>query len=312
FTHFCRKADFSEVNKRAVESMIKAGAFDSFNIGRATLMSVYEKVIDGSVADKKNNIEGQMSLFQVGSSSKEEDMYKDDFKPMKEFTKRDLLSMEKEMIGLYISGHPMDDCTHLVDYYASDDISDIIQVTAEGEEDFDHKVEDGQKVKLGVVISSINIKTTRKNDVMAFIQVEDKYGSLEGVVFPKIYQKLSRYIYEDNIVLISGKMAVREDEAPKVLIDDISPMTAEAVHGKLFIRLYKESFKKDSEDIVPILRRHKGVSPVTIVLEDKENGTKTPLKSKEDIKVNITDLLIRDLSIIIGGENVKSVPYNSK
>ncbi|MEG2811197.1 MAG: DNA polymerase III subunit alpha, partial [Clostridium sp.] len=308
FTHFCRKADFSEVNKRAVESMIKAGAFDSFNIGRATLMSVYEKVIDGSIADKKNNIEGQMSLFQVGSSSKQEDMYKDDFKPMKEFTKRDLLSMEKEMIGLYISGHPMDDCTHLVDYYASDDISDIIQVTAEGEEDFDHKVEDGQKVKLGVVISSINIKTTRKNDVMAFIQVEDKYGSLEGVVFPKIYQKLSRYIYEDNIVLISGKMAVREDEAPKVLIDDISPMTAEAVHGKLFIRLYKESFKKDSEDIVPILRRHKGVSPVTIVLEDKEKGTKTPLKSKEDIKVNITDLLIRDLSIIIGGENVKSVP----
>ncbi|MEF9952366.1 MAG: DNA polymerase III subunit alpha [Clostridium sp.] len=309
FTYFCRKADFSHINKRAVESMIKAGAFDSFNIGRATLMSVYEKVIDGSIADKKNNIEGQMSLFQVGSKTSENDIYKDDFKAMKEFTKRDLLSMEKEMIGLYISGHPIDDCTSLINYYASDNISDIIQVTAEGEEEFEPKVEDGKKIKLGVVISSINIKTTRKNDVMAFIQVEDKYGSIEGVVFPKVYQKLSRYIYEDNIVLISGKIALREDEPPKILIDDISPMTPEAIHGKLFIRLFNSSFKNQSEEIVPILRRHKGVSPVTLVLEDSEKGTKTPLKSKEDIRVNITELLIRDLSIIIGEDNVKAVPY---
>ncbi|MEG0370744.1 MAG: hypothetical protein RR645_00445 [Clostridium sp.] len=308
FTHFCRKADFSNINKRAVESMIKAGAFDSFNIGRTTLIMVHEKVIEGSINDRKNNIEGQMSLFSAVSSGGEKDLYSDDFRETKELNKRDMLSMEKEMIGLYISGHPIDECSEIVDYYASIKVSDIIQVTGEDEE-YETSIEDGTLIKLGAIISSVNIKTTRKNDVMAFIQLEDRFGTIEGVVFPKVYQKLSRYVFEDNIVLISGKISIREDEAPKVLIDDISPIYPDAIHGKLFIRIDETQWKTTKDNIKPILRRYKGLSPVTIVLEDKETGKKTPLNAKDDLKVNITELLLRDLNMELGEENVKAVPY---
>lgn len=308
FTHFCRKADFTHINKRAVESMIKAGAFDSFGKSRLTLLDVYEKVIDGSITDRKNNIEGQISLFGAMTGSSEEDLYKDDFKDVKCLDKREVLAMEKEMIGLYISGHPIDECENIISYYASAKVSDIFSVTGEDEE-FESKLKDGTSISLGAIISIVNIKTTRRNDVMAFITLEDKFGSIEGVVFPKVYQKLSRFIYEDNIVLVKGKLSVREDENAKILIDDISPVSNEAVHGKLFIKVDEMDWKTSKIDIKPTLRRFKGLSPVTIVVENKDTGKKTPLKASDDLKVNITKELLSELSILLGEENVKAIPY---
>ncbi|KMT21062.1 OB-fold nucleic acid binding domain-containing protein [Clostridium cylindrosporum] len=308
FTHFCRKADFTHINKRAVESMIKAGAFDSFKSSRSTLLEVYERVIEGSVNDRKNNIEGQISLFAVQSGQSEEDLYRDEFREAREFSKRDILSMEKEMTGLYISGHPIDECQEVVDYYASAKVSDIIHVTGDDEE-FETKLKDGTSISLGAIISGVNIKTTRKNDIMAFIQLEDKYGTIEGVVFPKVYQKISRYVFEDNIVLVSGKLAVREEEAAKILIDDVSPISPEAIHGKLFVRVDETSWKTTKDNIKPILRKYKGLSSVTIVVENKETGKKTPLKAKDDLKVNITGELLNELNIELGEDNVKAVPY---
>lgn len=308
FTHFCKKADFTHINKRAVESMIKAGAFDSFTSSRATLLDVYERVIEGSVNDRKNNIEGQMSLFAAAMGQSEEDVYKDEFKEAREFSKRDILSMEKEMIGLYISGHPIDECQEVVDYYASTKLSDILHITGDDEE-YETKLKDGTSISIGAIVSGVNIKTTRKNDVMAFIQLEDRFGTIEGVVFPKIYQKLSRFIFEDNIVLVKGKLAVREEEAAKILIDDISPISVDAVHGKLFIRVDDLLWKTTKDYITPMLRRHKGLSPITIVLQNKETGKKTPLKAKDDLRVNITENLLDDLKSELGEENVVSVPY---
>lgn len=306
FTHFCRKANFSHINKRAVESMIKAGAFDNFSVSRATLLEVYERVIDGSINDRKNNIEGQMSLFASLASQTEEDIYKDDFKEAKEFNKRDILSMEKEMIGLYISGHPIDDFEEIIDYHTIYSISEVIRDSGEEmESDFS----DGQTISLGGIISKVNIKTTKRNDIMAFIQIEDKASNIECVIFPKVYQKLSRFIVEDNVIVADGKLALREDEMPKILVNDITPISAGSINGKLFIKAENASWADLKDDVTSILRRNKGLNPVIVVLENSETGEKVSLKTGKSLMVDISPRLLEELSLILGEENVKAVEY---
>jgi DNA polymerase III subunit alpha len=301
FTDFCEKVNLSDVNKRAVESMIKSGTFDSFKLKRAQLLNIYEKVMDSVISDRRRNIEGQMSLFGIGQSSSNV-RKKDDFPDIKEFEKKYLLALEKEMLGLYISGHPLDEYEQELDIMTNTRISDIISMDHEEGIDLQTKVEDGQRVIIGGIISNITIKPTRNNDIMSFVTIEDIFGSVEIVVFPKVYQKWSKYILEDNVVVIKGRISVREEEQPKILADSIEPLKAPKVEtNKLFIRLSDELWKSQIESLKPVLERYKGMSPIYVVLRE----SRKKFMASRELWVTMSDELLNEVKKVIGDDNVK-------
>lgn len=300
FTDFCEKVNLSDVNKRAIESMIKSGCFDSLLLKRAQLLNVYEKVSDSVVNNRKRNIDGQMSLFSMGSQI--ELSKKDDFPDIKEFDKKYLLTMEKEMMGLYISGHPLDEYQDEVDIYTNIRISEIININHEEDSSLEYKVEDGQRVVIGGIISSVNIKSTRKNEIMAFIKVEDVITGIEVIVFPKVYQGSTSLLHEDTIVLIKGRISIREDEQPKIIAESIEPMRKlESRDLSLYLRLNEATWRRDIEDIKPILKEHSGNSSLYIVLGNSRKKLATP----RELWVNVTNELLDKLRAKIGFDNVK-------
>jgi DNA polymerase-3 subunit alpha len=300
FTDFCEKVDLSDVNKRAVESMIKAGAFDSLGLKRSQLLNVYEKVIDSVINDRKRNIEGQMSLFSVGPAQTIKK--KDDFPDLKEFDKKHLLAMEKEMLGLYISGHPLDEYQDEIETFTNAKISELININHEEGVEFQSKVIDGQKVVIGGIVSGVNIKSTRNNDIMAFVTIEDMIGSIELLVFPKIYQKYSKFIVEDNIVLVKGRISVKEEEQPKIIVDSIEPLKKLSTEvKKLYLRLDDSTWRNKFEELKPILLQHRGICPIYVFLPQ----SRKKLMAAREMWVDISDELLNKLKEKIGEDNVK-------
>jgi DNA polymerase-3 subunit alpha len=300
FVDFCQKINLSDVNKRAIESLIKAGAFDSLGFKRAQLLNVYEKTMESIVNDRKRNIEGQVSFFSMGAEKTVTS--KDDFPDIKEFDKKYILAMEKEMLGLYISGHPLDEYEDEIETQTNTKISEIIIHGDEESGENHYSVEDGQKVIVGGIVSSINIKATRKNDIMAFVNIEDMFGSIEVVVFPKVYQKCSRFINEDSVVLIKGRVSVREDEQPKILAEDIEPLRKGPVEmGKLFLRVEGAALNNKIKELKPLFEKYKGNCPVYLVLSE----TREKLTAPKDLWVTIDQKLLEELKNILGSENVK-------
>ncbi len=302
FTDFCESVDFSEINKRAVESMIKAGAFDSFGLKRSVLLSVYERVIDSVVTQKRNNIDGQMSLFSMGQ---EEKVKKDDFPDLKEFDKKYLLAMEKEMMGLYVSGHPLDEYSEELDLATNTKLSDIIIEQDESTGGYESSIKDGQNVIVGGIVSSVKIKSTRKNDIMAFITLEDELGSIEVLVFPKTYQKCSKFLIEDSIVVIKGRISIREEEEPKLLAETIEPLikgSAASFIKKIYLRLNEENWQERIESLKPLMDSHHGECPIIIYIR----GTKKQFMVPREMWVDPQEELLKVLKDAIGQENVKT------
>ena len=212
---FCSKIDMASVNKRAVESLIKAGAFDSLKVYRSKLIAVYEKVMDGKLNERKKNIEGQMSLFVEFKDSFSDFEVK--YPEIKEFDKKYLLAMEKEMTGLYISGHPLDEYEDTLNLQTNTIISDLMidETIDESELSQIVKIRDGDKVIIGGIITEVSRKLTKNNDMMAFIKLEDLYGNVEVIVFPKVFEKCSTFLQVDGLIVLKGRVSIREDEQPK-------------------------------------------------------------------------------------------------
>lgn len=309
FIDFCERVNLSEVNKRAVESMIKAGAFDSLELKRAQLLNVYERVMDSIVNDRKRNIEGQVSFF----SMVEDDSSKtDDFPDIKEFDKKYILAMEKEMLGFYLSGHPLDEYQYELDRLTNTRISEVVNLNNEEEGKIEYHVEDGQRVIIGGIISSVKIKSTRKNDIMAFVSIEDIVGNIEVLVFPKIYQRCNSILTEDAVVLIKGRVSIKEEEQPKILAEEIEPLRkitknqhdSDLIkHNKLFIRLEDNNWKEQVKRIEDTLKKHKGDSALYIVLKE----SKQKFVASKDMFVAIDNDILRELKAILGDENVKTM-----
>lgn len=304
---FCNKVDLGVINKRAVESLIKAGALDSFGVYRSRLLAVHEKVMDGINGDKKKNIQGQINLF---SDFGDEQIDPIDIKypEIREFDKKHLLFMEKEMTGLYLSGHPLEEHKEVLKNKTSINIGEIISsgTLEEGSEGVlvqDKKVKDGQKVKIGGIITSVNKKLTKNNDMMAFVELEDLYGVIELVVFPKVFNKVRQLINEDAIILASGRVSIREDEAPKILCEDISELLVSSIE-KIYIRIDTE------EELQPSLRQLKIICPsykgsIPIYLYVKSIN-KAFVMNKE-LWVNGEKELLTFLKNQFGIENIKVV-----
>ena len=218
FTDFCERMSGESVNRKCIESLIKAGAFDEFEQTRSTLLASFETIIDTINDTSRKTMQGQVTMFDLGKTEDEKiENMKYKFTTLKEFDEKELLSMEKEMLGIYISGHPLDKIKESIQKVATINTLQLLQMSEEN-----NLNEDGKQVKYVGIITSIKKKYTKRNTLMAFMTVEDLYGSTEIIVFDSCYSKAQNILLEENIVLIDGRLSIREDEAVKIIANNIT------------------------------------------------------------------------------------------
>ncbi len=218
FTDFCERMSAESVNKKCIESLIKAGAFDEFEQTRSTLLASFEGIIDTINDTSRKTMQGQVTMFDLGQTEDEKiENMKYSFTTLKEFDEKELLSMEKEMLGIYISGHPLEKIKEKIQKVATINTIQMLQMSEQNDLN-----EDGKQVKYVGIITSIKKKYTKRNTLMAFMTVEDLYGSTEIIVFDSCYSKSQNILLEENIVLVDGRLSIREDEPVKIVANSIT------------------------------------------------------------------------------------------
>ena len=314
FTDFCERMEGESVNKKCIESLIKAGAFDSFAETRSTLMASFEDILDTINGSSKKNIQGQVSMFDMTESSandtQESNMEKLKYKytTLKEYTDQELLSMEKEMLGIYISGHPLEKYREQIEKQANINtlqIRDAKEISElEGDninpENLSNKVQilkDGQFVKYAGIITSVKKKYTKNNKIMAFVTIEDLYGSCEIIVFENCYMKCSNELIDENIVLVEGRLSVREDEETKIVAREITKLSDNKKKA-LIINITKldEKQKDKLRGALKFFAGDKNNIQVKIVNGEKEDPAGGLYVTKE---------ILEELQEIVGTENAK-------
>ena len=304
---FCKRMHGSELNRRAVESLIKAGAFDCFGSNRHSMVEAVEGILKSIETDSRRNLEGQLDLFSVMSGEvqqgPQEDVY--EIRPLAEYTPAELLQQEKEVSGLYLSGHPLDAYREKSARIGSHTIKDLT-----GE---DAHVQDGEKVRIVCAVVKNRMMTTKSNSMMAFTSVEDLTGTMEVIVFPKVLDRFRDAIQENAVVVIDGRLSVREDEASKLLADSILPIDSydptrldkgrpdpvKTAARRVFIRLPSRSCPQ-YDKVVNLLEIFDGDIPVILYLED----TKQKLAAPRRLYTSGHPLFFKELERLLGTENV--------
>ena len=235
FTDFCERVQDEAVNKKCIESLIKAGAFDEFGQTRSTLLASFESIIDTIQNSARRSFKGQVTMFDLDameSDDKEELKYS--FTELKEYEDKDLLSMEKEMLGIYISGHPLEKIREQIIKATNIDTMKMKEIKEELDSTGSTtKYKDGQNVKYAGIISSVKKKYTKSNKLMAFVTIEDLYGSAEIIVFESVYQSAANLLTVDSIVLVEGRLSIREDEDVKIVARAIKELSNETEKQKI-------------------------------------------------------------------------------
>jgi len=229
---FCERMQNDSVNKKCIESLIKSGSMDEFNQTRATLLASFEDIVDTVNSSNKKGYKDQISMFDMvmGNSEDEEnlDEIKYNYTILKEFSDKELLSMEKEMLGLYITGHPLEELRDEIELQTdinSFKMKEAMEAEAEGEK---NEYKDGQIVKIAGLVSSVKKKYTKTNKIMAFVTLEDLYGACEIIVFENSYLSAQELLVEDSVVLVEGRLSIREDEETKIVANKITKFGARA------------------------------------------------------------------------------------
>ncbi len=282
-----------EVNKRTIESLIKSGALDSFEGNRRQKMQIYTIIMDNISQSKKKSMAGQMTLFDIASDDIKED-FEIKLPNVSEYAKEELLAFEKEFIGHYISGHPMDEYQAKWKKHATRR-SDEFALNEDGE----CQVKEGAKETVGGMITNVSIKTTRKNQVMAFFMVEDMYGTVEILVFPKDYERYRMVIAEDKKVFVSGRVSSSEDENAKLICEKITEFSNMSV--SLWIRFEnKEAYEQSESELMDIIGQYDGKDKIVIYLtEEKQKKILPPAYT-----VEASPVLIERLKEKYGEKNV--------
>lgn len=290
-----RNAD-NDLNKRVIENFIKAGAFDSFGGTRKQYMCVYVSVMDHIIGDRKNNMAGQISLFDIVDDEQKADF---DIKlpDVGEYQKELKLAFEKEVLGIYISGHPLEEYEGLWRKHITNMTSDLYY----NEETTGMNVRDGAQVTLGGVIADKTIKYTKNNQAMAFVMLEDLTGTVECVVFPKTYQKCSQVIEIDNKVFISGRVDAGDEENGKLIVSTITPFTD--IKRDIWIKFDSlEAYKAEEQRLIDILRESDGKDEVIVYLQESRQKK----SMGRSMSVNASDnVLMERLRAAYGEDNVK-------
>ena len=273
---FIENIDIREVNKKALESLIKAGAFDDMNDNRAQLLAAYEKLLESAQDTARKSIPGQMSLFQSTEEEFEGDSMRTALPEVANFTPERLVALEKEMLGVYISGHPLKGyegkIERLPGLVTSDELLHI---------DEDSRIYDGMGATMAGIISSKKTLITKSKKMMAFIDLEDLYGNVEVIVFPGIYDRYLHLLSEDAIVIIKGSINFKEDEMPKLIADSVLPAESLNLLGgggnpnkeTVIIRISPDRDGADIlEKIKTVIMEHRGDTPV--VVHNTDSGKK--------------------------------------
>ena len=294
---FVTRVTDRDMNKRVVEHFIKAGAMDSLGGTRKQLLSVYLQVMDGIQQNRKNNLAGQISLFDIADEEEKVD-YRVSLPDVGEYSKEMKLAFEKEVLGIYISGHPLEE-------YRETWKKNITNTTADfalDEETGETRVADGAKVTIGGMITEKKIKYTKNEKVMAFLQVEDLVGSVEVIVFPRDYEKYGNAVMEDSKVFIKGRVSVEEDKDAKLVCEQIT--TFEQMPKKLWIKFpTKDAFEQQRDTLFGILRGEEGKDNVVIYVENPKSMN--PLSANWNVSAETA--LIERLEAVFGEGNVKVV-----
>lgn len=235
FTDFCERIADESVNKKCVESLIKAGAFSEFEQTRSTLLASFEAIIDTIQNGKKKGFKGQVSMFDLGTEEEKEQLneIKYTFEEHEELPNKELLSLEKEMLGIYISGHPLEKLRTQIESQTNIDTMRLREIDEQMSSNLNEpemellkqntkpKYRDGQTVKYAGIISSIKKKYTKNNKIMAFVTIEDLYGTAEVIVFENAYLKAGKSLVEENIVMVEGRLSIREDDTTTIIANEI-------------------------------------------------------------------------------------------
>ena len=303
---FIDQMNIHEVKKNAVESLIKSGATDCLSGNRAQKLAVYESLLESAQNSARKNIEGQMSLFDFGSPAAETTNLGHQLPQAAEFEHAMLMSMEKEMLGVYLTSHPLEDVADKIKSLATLTTEDL----AHAEEN--PEIRDGMEVVMAGIITNKKTMITKKGTMMAFIQMEDLYGEVEVIVFPNVYEQGKAYIREDGIVVVKGTVNFKEEEAPKILankifdLQDCEPAKPAAGAAKAIRpaedRVVKLVIPRGTvwrtalTQLGDILKRYKGDVPVWILVE--ETGQK--LKTNPDMWVEPGEYFYAQVKALLG------------
>lgn len=303
-----RMAD-RDMNKRAIENFIKAGALDSLGrmesgaqevdaaLIRKQFMSVYIQIVDGILSDKKNNMAGQMSLFDIVDDTQKEDF---DVKlpQVTPYSREMMLAFEKEVLGIYVSGHPMEEYVELWRKHTTAKTSDFML----DEETGSCHLLDGASVTIGGMITDKKIKYTKNDKIMAFLTVEDVAGSVEVIVFPRDYEKNADKLIEDEKVFIKGRVSAEEDKDAKLICEQITGFAE--VPKTLWLKFPNlAEYTAKEPQTSAILKDSEGKDQIVIYLSDTRQMKKLP----PNRNVNADQVLVDALAKLLGEENVKVV-----
>ncbi|SEF80572.1 DNA polymerase III catalytic subunit, DnaE type [Eubacterium ruminantium] len=272
-----------EVNKKAIENFIMAGAFDGFGVKRSQMMAVYAGMMDNAARERKSRITGQMNLMDFlggfgGESSSDSEMngfaeaFSVNYPDIPEFTKEEMLSGEKEILGIYVSGHPLDDYRNIIEKHGNAVSSDFFM----DEETGKTAVMDNRDYSVGGIIDAVTMKITKNNENMAFVTLLDTLGTVEVIVFPKTFEKYRRLIYAGSRVMIKGRAQIAEEEGKLIAselisLEDISKN--EQQKGKEIWVLFEnmEDYRGNLENFRQLLMDYKGFAPVYVQLREERS-----------------------------------------
>ena len=271
----CERVACAAVNKKCVESLIRAGAMDGLPGSRSQKLCVFERAMDAAGRRQKTAVQGQLSLFDA---VEDVEIAPPPLPDVPDFSRQEQLRMEREVTGVYITGHPLDEYEAVlskleVDSQALQSLSE----EADGGMSWDQKL-----VTMGGIVAERKVKATKSGTMMAFVQLEDMYGLTEVLVFPKVYDRVGHLLTQDAPVLLTGRLSVREEESPKLLLDSVRPLSGEsaeaprakeAVH-KLFIKC-PDALR---EEALAILRQTPGNIPVILVSAETGRAQRAPQK----------------------------------
>lgn len=337
FYNFCKRLSRKGMNIRALESLIRCGALDGLDANRRQMAMSAKPVMDGLDSDRRRNLDGQLSFFDMGNLDERE--YEPKLPNVEEFAVSDILAMEKEMTGMYLTGHPMAEFIGSKLERSCDRIADILE---SGNDKFAN-YRDGASVRLLAIISSVKTKITKNNTSMAFVTVEDMSGSIEMLVFPQTYSDCAKFIAEGTIIQAVGTISAKEDEEPKILCNQL----VKADKNKL-IKQDNRSSKNTNTNDIPNRKQNEAVKsqteqsisdtpatalnskPKHLYLRVKEKDCKSHIKAKQILAVfdgrvpvsfyyestkeyehlplnygtDINDVMINELKRQLGAENV--------
>ncbi len=300
FYDFCKRMQRRDLNKKTLESLIKCGALDSMGANRNQMISGFRKLLDDLDKNASQNIAGQIGFFEINNENRNQ-QFVDSLPKLEKLPFLDILRMEKETTGIYLSGHPLEQYKEKAKQLKCTRISDIISNECDMQ-DYDQKL-----VNILCVVNYVKIKTTKSNSTMAFVYVEDTSKSIEIIVFPRVYSENLHLLKENNIIFVAGRVSLREDEEAKIICEKIisadnikvKPQTKKTKRPGLYLRL-KNKECKQYEKASLLLSIFDGLTPVYFYFEENKKLMKAP----SSMWVDINDVLIKELKNKLGDNNV--------